>query len=108
MSPGKLAAQSGHAFVEAWRWCSIHDPQRAESYARSPPGTKVVLGSPSEAKLIQLLDRAEQQGLPAALITDSGHVLLPHFTGEPIITALGVGPATRDEVDFLRRLPLVS
>ena len=87
MPPGKLAAQAGHAFLEAF---IRSPPDLAAHYRQDSPGTKVVL----QGKLHQLLmtkDKCERENIPCALIEDSGHVLPPHFDGSPIITALGVG-----------------
>lgn len=44
--------------------------------------------------------------LPYSLIIDSGHILPPFFDGNPIITALGVGPLTKEESKILRKLKL--
>lgn len=87
MPPGKLAAQAGHAFVEAYLASSS---QEATEYRSDSVGTKVVL----QGRLPDLLtaaDRCEREGIPHALIEDSDHVMPPHFDGSPIVTALGVG-----------------
>lgn len=56
-----------------------------------------------------LRDVAASAGIVAAVITDSGHVMAgTPFDGTPIVTALGLGPATREEVrHIVQRLPLV-
>jgi peptidyl-tRNA hydrolase len=108
MPPGKLAAQAGHAYLEAFLACQRIDPTAAAAYAADPPGTKVALAVPTESALCDASVLAGELGLPAALITDRGHVLLPHFTGAPIVTALGIGPVRRSEVRRLtRRFALV-
>ena len=98
MPPGKLAAQAGHAYLEAFLAALAADPERAAAYASDPPGTKVCLAAPSEAALLAVARRAEAAGLPVVLITDHGHVLPPHFAGGPVRTAVGIGPARRSEV----------
>lgn len=107
MPPGKLAAQAGHAFVDSIHRARERDPTRVEEYQSEGHGTKVVL----EATLEELLlahELAVQAGLSSALVVDAGHVLPPHFTGAPIVTALGIGPALRHEVQHItRRFPLV-
>lgn len=92
-----MASQAGHAFLEAWRIASNMSPDIAEAYIVDPPGTKVVLGSPSLEHLLRARDEAVAMGLPCALIVDSGHIMPPHFDGSDIITALGIGPARRHE-----------
>src|SRR5574338_317896 len=103
MPSGKLAAQAGHAYLEAFRFAERDQPDRATEYASDPPGTKICLGARDDAELLALRDLAANVGIPYALIIDSGHVLPPHFDGSPVVTALGLGPATRREVARLTR-----
>lgn len=103
MSPGKLASQAGHAFVEALRVAQELRPDTTREYTEDPPGTKVVLSAKREDTLLSALAQAQALGVPAALITDSGHVSLPHFTGQPVVTALGLGPARRSEVQSITK-----
>jgi PTH2 family peptidyl-tRNA hydrolase len=103
MPPGKAAAQAGHAFLEAYLSACECAPREAAAYRADPPGTKVVLSARSLDDLLDLARQAEDEGLPCALITDHGHVLPPHFDGGEVITALGLGPATRDQIDHLTR-----
>ena len=103
MPPGKLAAQAGHAFVEAYL---ASPPEEASEYRRESVGTKVVL----RGRLRQLLmaaDRCEREGIPFALIEDSGHVLPPHFDGSPVVTALGVG-LSPDAVRITKKFQLLG
>lgn len=100
MSPGKLAAQAGHAYLGAFL---ASGADRANRYTLDPPGTKICLAARDLSELLALRDYAASVGLPHALITDSGHVHPPHFDGSPIVTALGVGPATREEVANLTK-----
>lgn len=100
MPPGKLAAQAGHAYLGAFL---AADENIASRYASDPPGTKICLGARDLSELLALRDYAASKGIPHALITDSGHVCPPDFDGSPIVTALGVGPATRREVANLTK-----
>lgn len=104
MTPGKLASQCGHAYVDAVERAS---QDRRELYQNDGPGTKIAL----EASLEQLLETqklCEESNIPCSLIIDSGHVLLPYFTGDPIVTALGIAPSYREEVKFLKSLKLIK
>jgi peptidyl-tRNA hydrolase len=61
---------------------------------------------------LQQLERAyfeaQQAGIPCSLITDSGHVMLPHFDGSPVVTAVGIGPCTRQQANhFLKHFKLL-
>lgn len=109
MSPGKLAAQAGHAFLDSFLSCQASDPARARTYRDPGHGTKVVLAARDVAQLEFLLNQASDAGLPCALIIDSGHVMPgTSFDGSSVVTALGLGPATRGEVEHLiKRLALV-
>lgn len=114
MPPGKLAAQAGHAFVETLKEAQANydnGSANGESYNRyraERPGTKVVLLARNIYELERARDECAMLGIPHALVVDSGHVLPPHFDGNPIVTALGFGPATRSEVGRItRRLALV-
>ena len=88
MPSGKMAAQAGHAFLEAYLASHITSQK---TYRQDSVGTKVTLqGSYLQImKLERLLSQAGD--IPYRLIYDSGHVLPPHFTGAPIVTALGLG-----------------
>lgn len=97
MPPGKLASQAGHAFLDTYQKCLEEYPDRAELYRSDGPGTKVVLEADCEADLICTQQLAEAYGIPCALIIDSGHIMPPHFDGNPIVTALGLGPVRRDD-----------
>ncbi len=97
MPPGKLSAQSGHAYTDALWACLDTDPATAQSYRTNDKigGSKVTI----KAKNLFALERAEREcaeaGIPYAKVTDKDHILLPHFTGEPVVTALGIGPCTK-------------
>jgi PTH2 family peptidyl-tRNA hydrolase len=108
MSSGKLCSQAGHAFVDTYEQCRIRDPVRAETYLEARHGTKVVLAVPNEEMLRAIQSQVLSTGLPCALIEDSGHVMPPHFDGSPVVTALGIGPALRNEIHpITKRLALV-
>jgi PTH2 family peptidyl-tRNA hydrolase len=99
MSAAKLAAQCGHAFVNAYEKALRARPEITSAYKGTGEGTKIVL----QAKTLQTLIRAyrdiEAARLPHHLVIDRGHKMPPHFDGEPVITALGIGPVFRDEVE---------
>jgi PTH2 family peptidyl-tRNA hydrolase len=103
MSPGKLSAQCGHAFVNAYDKARVERPTITAQYRGSGEGTKIIM----YAKSLQLLERAyrdlKKADLPHHLVVDRGHVLPPHFTGEPVVTALGFGPVYRDEVEHITK-----
>jgi peptidyl-tRNA hydrolase len=103
MSPGKLAAQTGHAFLDTFDQCRKEYPDRAEQYHNGCHGTKVVLGAKSLDQILSTYELVRSVGIPCTLITDSGHVMPPHFDGEPVVTALGIGPALREEIRHITK-----
>lgn len=105
MPPGKLSAQSGHAYTDALMTCLEQDPDTALSYRREGGigGSKVTIKAKNLGQLERAMRECEEAGIPHALVTDRDHVLLPHFTGEPIVTALGIGPATKAQMRHITK-----
>lgn len=66
-------------------------------------GTNVCLKSKSLHHLERAFHEAKAAEIPCALIQDSGHILPPYFDGSPIITALGLGPCSRDQIHFITK-----
>lgn len=103
MTPGKAAAQAGHAFCHTLLSCS---PELLHAYHAGDLGTKVCLQARDLAHIQTLHERATALGLPNFLVTDHGHAAFRD--GQPTVTALGVGPATREQVKhLLKSLPLL-
>jgi len=101
MTSGKCSAQSGHAYVNSLLEALKQNPNIIQEYMPDGIGTKVCLVAKNEAELRFAHYRAKERKLPCSLIIDSGHVMPPFFDGNPIVTALGIGPCTRDQVDFI-------
>lgn len=98
MPPGKLAAQAGHAYTDSLIDALAKDPPRVSAYRnRVSGGSKITVKARTVAHLLAAYNEAKRRGLPCSLVVDQHHVLPPHFTGEPIITAVGIGPCTRAE-----------
>jgi len=101
MSPGKIASQAGHAYLGAFLACQESNPSALAEYLRSFPGTKVCLQAKHLDALLRAQAQAQSAGIPCSLITDSG---CPHFFhGQPIITALGLGPAKEHQIKHITR-----
>lgn len=108
MPTGKLAAQAGHAYTDSLLHSSEISPERFTNYRTGNGGSKVTMRAKNAGALIRAYEEAIEIGLPATLIVDKHHVLPPHFNGEPIITALGIGPCTQSEVrDITKRFRCV-
>jgi len=104
MPPGKLSAQSGHAYTDALYACLDERPDDALAYRRNGNGgSKVTLKAKNEAALRRAMEECRLASIPHALVTDRDHVLLPHFDGSPVVTALGIGPVRRSEARHITK-----
>lgn len=108
MSPGKIASQAGHAYLGAYLQAAQYSPQVAADYCSEhpeSPGTKVCLRA-SASQLMKAHDAARAAGLPTFLVVDSG--CENFFDGNPIVTALGIGPVTSGQLPAaVRKLNLL-
>jgi PTH2 family peptidyl-tRNA hydrolase len=105
METGKLSAQSGHAYTDVLDFASKADPERVTGYRNlNTGGSKVTLKARNENQLIRALNEAKLAGIPAVPVVDANHVI-PNspFDGSPIITAIGIGPCTQDEVRHITK-----
>ena len=101
MSAGKIASQACHAYLYAFLQCQDTNPQIVREYLKDLPGTKVCLKSKSLDALLRAKTEAETSGIPCSLIIDSG---CPNFfDGQPIITAIGLGPANESQIKHITR-----
>ena len=106
MNTGKIASQAGHAYLGAF---IAADPSLQKEYHSefpAHPGTKVCLAAKNLHSLLRAKEEAEAAGIPAFLVTDSG--CENFFDGKPTITALGLGPASKDQIkQITKRFQLV-
>lgn len=109
MTVGKASAQAGHAYTNSLLTAIEQSPQTANQYEEvGRIGTKICLKAKTLSQLEMTYAKAKMLGLPCSLITDSGHVMPPHFDGNPIVTALGVGPINQQEAKLLSKFRLVE
>lgn len=124
MRKGKIAAQSGHACVEAVLmalakedrlsdvrvedgWVQLADTGRdatplSEWFARGV--AKICVYVDSEEALLDLAKQGEDAGFCEALIQDAGHT---EFHGEPTYTCLAFEPLYPEQIDPITgELPL--
>lgn len=109
MSAGKLAAQVAHASLapifkmftktqtenEIIYQLSLTNKDQAIEDWLSVRFTKVIVYVKSEEALLNVYKKAEEKGLPCALIKDAG------FTefSEPTFTVVGIGPCYPDDFE---------
>jgi len=96
MDAGKIASQAGHAYLGAFINANAELQSAYHSEFPEHPGTKVCLTAKNLNQLLRAKQEAEAAGIPAYLVTDSG--CANFFNGEPPITALGLGPATKAQI----------
>lgn len=100
MDKGKIASQAGHAFLGAFVNCkdSFAIQEYHKDFPKSP-GTKVCLQVPDIAQLYRIENEARAAGLSTYVVVDSG--CANFFGGKPTVTALGIGPATREQIQHI-------
>lgn len=114
MRKGKMVAQGAHASMgcllymmnveerermdgtkmDVYSFEAIHNTAIHDWLSRK--FTKVCVSVNSEQELLDVYEKAKDEGLPAVLITDSG---LTEFGGVPTHTCVGIGPWRRSEID---------
>ena len=101
MDTGKIASQAGHAYLGAF--INAESSLQKEYHSEYPthPGTKVCLGAKHLHQLLRAKEQADAAGISSYLVTDSG--CENFFDGKPIITALGLGPASRDSIKHITK-----
>lgn len=94
MTSGKVAVQVAHGSLSAAEEAREKHREWHKAW-KSEGQKKVVVKVDSEGKLLELKGKAEELGLPSALISDAGLTELSPGTS----TVLGLGPAPNDDVD---------
>ena len=101
MSKGKSAAQCCHASVESCRTAGSETGKMWEKTGQK----KVILYASGLSQLMELKQKADNAGLPNALIRDAGLTEVSSGT----VTCLGIGPADSKKIDKITgSLPLVK
>jgi peptidyl-tRNA hydrolase len=101
MDAGKIASQTGHAYLGAFLQSSPDIQKEYHKEFPEHPGTKICLKCPSLEHLLIAEEKAKEAGISFFKVTDSG--CKNFFNGEPTITALGLGPATKDQIKHITR-----
>jgi len=91
---GKLAAQVGHAAVEAVLRSIKKDKDKVKEW-RDNGSKKVVLKVADEKEMLKINQLAKDSGLVTAVITDAGRTVIAPGTR----TCVGIGPDDEDKID---------
>lgn len=99
-----MCAQSAHASKNCALIAQQTNPNLLRLY-QGPKflGTQVILKAKNEFAILRAQREAENLGLITALITDEHHIMPPFFDGTPIITALGIGPCTKEQSNIITK-----
>ncbi|MFH0736946.1 MAG: peptidyl-tRNA hydrolase Pth2 [Candidatus Micrarchaeota archaeon] len=96
MGKGKLAAQSSHASLSAYKKVAKAHPEVARAW-EAEGQKKVVLKVNSEEELLEFYNKGKAMGIPCELIRDAGHTQV-----EPgSITCFAAGPWDESELDAI-------
>jgi peptidyl-tRNA hydrolase, PTH2 family len=122
MRRGKKMVQASHASMKVFFDMSLHKTEHEGTinyHIILPPGEigkdisawvdgifkKICCSVNSEEELITVYEKAQDQGLPCALIKDSG---ITEFGGVPTYTCCAIGPARAELIDVITGdLPLL-
>ncbi len=88
---GKIAAHSAHASLEAYKRASEKEKKEWEKEGSK----KIVLRVESFKELFGVYEKAHNEGLPCAMISDAGKTQVEKGT----IIAVGIGPAEEKRID---------
>lgn len=99
MNAGKIASQASHAALGSFLHSSADTQREYHKDFPASPGTKVCLNCPTLEHLLQAEEQAKQAGIPYYKVIDSG--CKNFFNGNPIVTALGLGPATKSQIQHI-------
>jgi PTH2 family peptidyl-tRNA hydrolase len=96
MGKGKLAAQSSHASLGAYKKVARSDPDVARAW-EDEGQKKVVLKVGSEEELLEFYNKGKAAGIPCELIRDAGHTQVEPGT----LTCFAAGPWDESELDAI-------
>lgn len=94
MGRGKLAAQSSHASLGAYKRVAKSNPETARAW-EGEGQKKVVLKVGSEEELLEYYNKGKAAGIPCELIRDAGHTQIEPGT----LTCFAAGPWDESELD---------
>lgn len=92
LSKGKMAAQTAHASLGAYRKASTSIQEKWER-----KGEKKVILAAGDNSLQDLRRQAERNKIPAHIVKDAGRTEIKPGT----VTALGLGPAEDSKIDTI-------
>ena len=96
MGKGKMAAQVGHASVQAFLNGGVSHPSEIETWLASGQ-KKICLKTPDANDFESLQKEAKRRGIPTHIVHDAGHTQIPRGSA----TVLALGPFDEIALDEL-------
>jgi PTH2 family peptidyl-tRNA hydrolase len=96
MGKGKIAAQVGHAAVQAFLGAGVSHPSEVEAWLGSGQ-KKICLKAPDTSVFDELSKAARKQNIPHHIVQDAGHTQIPRGSS----TVLALGPYDEAVLDEL-------
>jgi PTH2 family peptidyl-tRNA hydrolase len=96
MGKGKIAAQVGHASVQAFLNGGVSHPSEIEAWLASGQ-KKICLKTPEVGDFETLQKEAQRRGIPSHIVHDAGHTQIPRGSA----TVLALGPFDESVLDEL-------
>jgi len=101
MQCGKIASQAGHAYLGAFVNSNLQLQSEYHSDFPNSPGTKICLKVDTLDQLLHIEKLAIDAGFSTFKVIDSG--CKNFFGGNPIVTALGIGPVTKSQIQSITK-----
>ena len=100
----KMAAQACHASRNCAIHAAQHDPHLLKLFqGPNGLGTQIILKAKNTFALERALKEAQTAGLITTEIIDEHHIMPPFFDGNPILTAIGIGPCTKEQANHITK-----
>ncbi|MAK84042.1 MAG: aminoacyl-tRNA hydrolase [Euryarchaeota archaeon] len=96
MGKGKIAAQVGHASVQAFLGAGVSHPHHVEAWLASGQ-KKICVKTPETSDFDRLMEEARRADVPVHLVRDAGHTQIPKGSA----TVLALGPYSEATLDEL-------
>ena len=96
MGKGKIAAQVGHASIQAFLGAGVSHPQHVEAWLAEGQ-KKICVKTPEASDFDALTHLARQRDIPVHLVRDAGHTQIPKGSA----TVLALGPFNETALDEL-------
>lgn len=96
-----MASQISHATLGTFLQASSQIQQEYHKDFPRSPGTKICISCKNLPQLLRAEAEAIEAGLPVFKVIDSG--CSNFFDGHPIVTALGIGPCTKDKIKHITK-----